>query len=97
MPDDAIYFSRYDNLISFSRFRPGMVARCTIRGAPVKDALLVPVEAVHADDRGSFAWVLSPFGGTRVRRIVVGKTTSHFAEVREGLRAGERVRVAEAK
>ena len=82
---------------SDSRFRPGMVARCTIRGAPVKDALLVPVEAVHADDRGSFAWVPSPFGGTRVRRIVVGKTTSHFAEVREGLRAGERVRVAEAK
>jgi HlyD family secretion protein len=79
------------------RFRPGMVARCTIRGAPVKDALLVPVEAVHADERGSFARVASAFGGTRVRRIVVGKTTARFAEVREGLRVGERVRVGEAE
>lgn len=77
------------------RFRPGMVARCSIHGAPVKDALLVPIEAVHSDDRGSFAWVSSAFGGERERRIVVGKTTARFAEVREGLRAGERVRVVE--
>ena len=77
------------------RFRPGMVARCTIHGAPVKDALLVPVEAVHSDDRGSFAWVASTFGGPRARRIVVGKTTARYAEIREGLRAGDRVRVSE--
>ena len=78
------------------RFRPGMVARCTIRGAPVKDALLVPVEAVHSDDRGSFVWVASTFGGSRARRVVVGRTTARDAEVREGLRSGDRVRIAEA-
>jgi multidrug efflux pump subunit AcrA (membrane-fusion protein) len=73
-----------------------MVARCTIRGAPVKDALLVPVEAVHSDEKGSFAWVAATFGGSRSRRIVVGKTTARYAEIREGLREGDRVRVAEA-
>ena len=78
------------------RFRPGMVARCTIRGATVKEALLVPVEAVHTDERGTYAWVVPTFGGPRARRIVVGKTTARFAEVRKGLRAGDRVRVAES-
>lgn len=76
------------------RFRPGMVARCTIHGAPVKDALLLPVEAVHADENGSYAWLVSTFGGPRPRRVVVGKTTARYAEVLEGLRAGDRVRVA---
>jgi HlyD family secretion protein len=75
------------------RFRPGMVARCSIRGARVTDAVYIPVEAVHSDDRGSFAWVASTFGSPRARRIVVGKTTRQFAQVREGLRAGERVRI----
>ncbi len=78
-----------------SRFRPGMVARCSIRGASVADALYIPVEAVHRDEQGSFAWVASSFGRPTARRIVVGKTTSRFAEVRQGLRAGERVRIAE--
>ena len=78
-----------------SRFRPGMVARCSIRGAPVTNALFIPVEAVHSDDRGSFAWVASSFGKAKARRIVLGKTTSRFAEIRQGLRAGDRVRIAE--
>ena len=77
------------------RFRPGMVARCSIHGAPVADAVYIPVEAVHSDDSGSFAWVTSTFGAPRARRIVVGKTTSRFAQIREGLRAGERIRIDE--
>ncbi len=77
------------------RFRPGMVARCSIRGAAVADAVYIPVEAVHSDDRGSFVWVTSTFGAPRERRIAVGKTTSRFAQIREGLRAGERVRIGE--
>jgi hypothetical protein len=63
----------------------------------VADAVFIPVEAVHSDDRGTFAWVTSTFGSPRARRIVVGKTTRHFAQVREGLRVGERVRIGEAE
>jgi multidrug efflux pump subunit AcrA (membrane-fusion protein) len=79
------------------RFRPGMVARCSIRGTRVGDALLIPVEAVHTDEHGSFAWVRSTFGPPKARRIVLGATTSQFAEVREGLRAGDRVRLTETE
>jgi RND family efflux transporter MFP subunit len=75
------------------RFRPGMVARCSIRGARISDALVVPVEAVHADERGSFAWVASTLGGPKARRIEVGRSTARLVEVRSGLREGERVRL----
>jgi HlyD family secretion protein len=80
---------------SDSRFRPGMVARCSIRGTRVADALYIPVEAVHTDEHGTFAWVRSTFGRPKARRIVLGATTSQFAEVRDGLRAGDRVRLTE--
>jgi multidrug efflux pump subunit AcrA (membrane-fusion protein) len=80
-----------------SRFRPGMVARCSIRGKRISNAVFIPVEAVHRDDSGSFAWVTSAFGSTRARRITLGRSTAQFVEVRAGLREGERVRIAEAE
>jgi RND family efflux transporter MFP subunit len=76
-------------------FRPGMVARCSIRGRRISDALIIPVEAVQTDESGTFARVTSPFGSTRSRRIVLGRSTSQFVEVRGGLREGERVRIGE--
>ena len=80
-----------------ARFRPGMVARCSIRGERISDALFIPIEAVHSDDNGSFVRVTSLFGSTRPRRITVGRSTAQFVEVRAGLREGERVRIAEAE
>jgi multidrug efflux pump subunit AcrA (membrane-fusion protein) len=78
-------------------FRPGMVARCSIRGRPISDALIIPVDAVQTDESGAFARVTSPFGSTRRKRIVLGRGTSRFVEVRAGLRQGERVRIAETE
>ncbi|MGE5716210.1 MAG: efflux RND transporter periplasmic adaptor subunit, partial [Acidobacteriota bacterium] len=77
------------------RFRPGMVARCSIRGTRIPGALLLPVEAVHSDERGTFAWVSPAFGSPRARPITLGRSTAQFVEVREGLREGERVRLVE--
>lgn len=77
------------------RFRPGMVARCSIRGTRIPSALLLPVEAVHSDERGTFAWVSPAFGSPRARPITLGRSTAQFVEVREGLREGERVRLVE--
>jgi RND family efflux transporter MFP subunit len=79
-----------------ARFRPGMVARCSIRGTRISDALYIPVEAVHSDDNGSFVRVTSPFGSTREKRITLGRSTAQFVEVRAGLREGERVLLTEA-
>ena len=77
------------------RFRPGMVARCSIRGTRIPGALLLPIEAVHSDERGTFAWVSPAFGSPRARPITLGRSTAQFVEVREGLREGERVRLVE--
>jgi HlyD family secretion protein len=80
-----------------SRLRPGMVARCSIRGRRIPDALFVPVEAVHRDESGTFAWVAPAFGPVRPRRITLGTGTAQVVEVRNGLREGERVRVGEVE
>jgi RND family efflux transporter MFP subunit len=77
-------------------FRPGMVARCSIRGRRISDALFIPVDAVQTDERGAFARVISPFGSARARRILLGRSTSQFVEVRGGLAQGERVRLGES-
>lgn len=79
-----------------SAFRPGMVARCSIRGRPISGVLYVPVEAVHTDERGTFVRVASVFGAPAARRVDVGRGTARFVEVRRGLREGERVRIGEA-
>lgn len=77
------------------RFRPGMVARCSIRGTRIPDALLIPIEAVHRDERGTFAWVSPAFGSPRAKPIELGRSTARFVEVRAGLREGERVRLTD--
>ena len=75
------------------RFRPGMVARCTVFGRPVADVLFVPIDAVRSDERGQYVWLASRFGKPAARRIRTGASTSQFVEVTEGLRAGDSVRV----
>mgnify|MGYP003288108420 CR=1 FL=1 len=78
-----------------SSFRPGMVARCSIRGRRISDAVFIPVEAVSTDEDGTFAWVTSGLGSPRPRRIALGRSTAQYVEVRQGLREGERVRIGE--
>ncbi len=75
------------------RLRPGMIARCLILCGRVENALLIPIEAVHSDERGTFAVVVSALGKSSVRRISTGSATSQFVEVRQGLREGEVVRI----
>jgi HlyD family secretion protein len=82
---------------SDSRFRPGMVARCSIRGRPIADALYVPVEAVHTRENGTFVRVASVFGAPTLRKVEIGRSTARFVEVRGGLREGDRVRIGEAE
>jgi multidrug efflux pump subunit AcrA (membrane-fusion protein) len=72
-----------------------MVARCSVRGNRIENALYIPVEAAHSDDRGAFVWVDSLLGRPAVRRVVLGRHTPQFVEVREGLRERERVRIAD--
>jgi RND family efflux transporter MFP subunit len=77
-----------------ARFRPGMIARATIAGENVLNALLLPIEAVRTDEQGPYAVVVSALGSTSVRRLKTGRSTSQWIEIRGGLDAGDVVRIA---
>lgn len=76
-----------------ARFRPGMIARATIAGETISNALLLPIEAVRTDEQGPYAVVVSALGSTSVRRIKTGRSTSQMIEIRGGLDAGDVVRI----
>jgi len=75
-------------------FRPGMIARATIAGERIENALLLPIEAVRTDEQGPFAVVVSTLGSTSVRRIKIGRSTSREVEILSGLDAGDIVRIS---
>ena len=75
------------------RFRPGMVARCTILGKPIADALLVPIDAVRSDEQGQYVLRVPRLGKPAPRRIRTGTSTSQLVQVLDGLKAGDSVRV----
>ena len=75
------------------RFRPGMVARCSVLCGRVENALRIPIEAARSDERGPYVLAVSPLGRISRRRIVPGASTSQWLEVRGGLKEGDVVRV----
>jgi multidrug resistance efflux pump len=79
---------------SDARFRPGMIARCFVVCGRLDNVLYLPIEAVHSDERGPFVFLVSALGPPARRRVALGTSTSRYVEVREGLKAGEVVRVA---
>jgi multidrug efflux pump subunit AcrA (membrane-fusion protein) len=80
---------------SDARFRPGMIARCSVVGRAVRDALVVPIDAVRTDERGPYVIVRSAFGRRSRRAVVLGTSTSQGVEVRSGLEAGQTLDVGE--
>jgi len=75
------------------RFRPGMIARCSVLCGKLENVVAVPIEAVRSDDRGPYLLVVSVLGHPARRAVKLGTSTSRYVEVREGLKAGEVVRV----
>ncbi|MBC9032493.1 efflux RND transporter periplasmic adaptor subunit [Sphingomonas sp. JC676] len=67
-----------------------MQARLTL-GDPAP-ALLIPNGAFYNETGGNWIFVVTPDGGTAVKRTVrLGRRNSEFVEVLEGLEAGEKV------
>ena len=75
-------------------FRPGMIARATISGEKIENALLLPIEAVRTDEQGPYTVVVSALGSTSVRRIKIGRSTSRQVEILSGLDTGDIVRIS---
>jgi RND family efflux transporter MFP subunit len=78
--------------------RPGMNVSVRIVVARRSDVVQVPLEAVLRDDEDHpFVNVLSPTGETTEREVKLGLANNRNVEIVEGLRAGERVEVAESE
>jgi multidrug resistance efflux pump len=71
---------------------PGMHAKAVLRGAELKDVLLVPSGAVTRADGKASVEVLKD-GKTEKREIQAGRSDGTHVHVRSGLEAGERVAV----
>ncbi|MBU7597689.1 efflux RND transporter periplasmic adaptor subunit, partial [Streptomyces sp. P38-E01] len=76
-----------------TRVFAGMVGVMAIRTASVKDALLLPVEAVAGDSSRGEVTVVEPNGGLDNRTVRLGATDGSRVELISGVREGERVRV----
>jgi HlyD family secretion protein/macrolide-specific efflux system membrane fusion protein len=75
------------------RFRPGMITRCSVLCGKLENVVALPVEAVRSDERGLYVLVVSALGPPSRRAVKLGPSSSRYVEVREGLKAGEVVRV----
>jgi len=56
-----------------------------------EDTLYIPVNALTEVDGETCVYVLNENGLMSVRKVTVGLTTSRYAEITEGLEAGEEV------
>lgn len=77
------------------RMRPGMRFQGTIELARVKNAVLVPREAIFLGDDGPFVHRRNSFGVEQVR-VKLGGENDRFAQIVEGVSAGDRVLVTRA-
>jgi HlyD family secretion protein len=69
---------------------PGMRFRGTVETGRVKDAMLVPADAVFVTEAGPFVWRKTATG-VEPRRIEVGQRNKDLVQVRSGLEVGDRV------
>ena len=67
---------------------PGMTAEVAIEASPMKDALVVPAQAVLADHGKEYCYVTGPNGLER-RAVTLGQSSRFMLEIREGLAEGE--------
>jgi len=72
------------------KMRPGMRFRGTIETGRIKNALLVPADAVFPSDAGPVAFRKSAVGYGR-RQLTLGARNEKSVEVRSGLDVGDRV------
>ncbi|NPV74999.1 MAG: efflux RND transporter periplasmic adaptor subunit [Anaerolineae bacterium] len=72
------------------RFLNGMNASVEIIGGQAKQALLIPVEAVHdLGDRQYAVFVLNEWGKPRLRVVEIGLMDATTVEIKSGLSVGE--------
>jgi HlyD family secretion protein len=75
------------------RLRPGMTARVSIVSDRVRDAIAIPVGALHYDGAQPTCYVFDGYAFAP-RKVTVGRRGDDLLEITAGLRDGERVSLA---
>lgn len=70
---------------------PGQYLNVTLTLDTLRDAVVVPDEAIQQGPEGSFVYVLKADAGTEVRKVVLAVTRDGLAAIAQGLQAGETV------
>lgn len=73
-----------------SMLRPGMTIEVDMISEVISDVLFVPVEALFVKEGEVFCHVKKAVG-TEVRQVTIGKSSSSYVEIVDGLAEGERV------
>ncbi|MGI6777775.1 MAG: efflux RND transporter periplasmic adaptor subunit [Acetivibrionales bacterium] len=71
--------------------KPGMQARAYIKAGEAKDVLLAPVEAIFEEDGKTMVEILNDDGTTRIVPIKLGLMNETMAEVKSGLKEGDKL------
>jgi hypothetical protein len=88
--DVKVYFATVNIDEGFDDLRPGMSAEVVFQLEMKRDVVRVPVKAVMNLGAASVAAVETP-GGYEWRRLELGVSAPSFAEVRAGLKPGDKV------
>jgi len=84
-------FGVYINVKGGPELRPGMQAHAHIDAGSVKNALLVPLEAIFEEDNTPKVEILNKDGTTKVVTVKLGLMNDKVAEVQSGLNEGDQV------
>ncbi|MDP2867434.1 MAG: efflux RND transporter periplasmic adaptor subunit [Methyloversatilis sp.] len=73
------------------RLAPGQFLVISLRLGTLRDAVVVPAEAVQQGPEGAFVYVLNEDGGARMRKVEVAQVRDGLAAISKGLAGGETV------
>jgi multidrug efflux pump subunit AcrA (membrane-fusion protein) len=71
----------------------GLTSTAEIKVSSATNALLVPVSVIISTPGGSMVTVVKSDGTTEMRRVTLGLQNFEYAEVKSGLKEGEKVQV----
>jgi multidrug resistance efflux pump len=84
----------YPTVISLEQsepaLRPGMTVEVDMISEEIKDVLFVPVEVLSVKE-GAVYCRLKTAAGSEERKVAIGRSSSSFVEITEGLREGDRL------
>ena len=73
---------------------PGMKGKATIKGAPLRDVVVLPARAVTTEGgKSTVKLPANPSGASTTREVTVGKSDGKQVHIKSGLEAGEKVLV----